>query len=36
MESRIDDCRKKGVKVVVLDAAILIEAGWLPWSMRSG
>ncbi|MFH1638713.1 MAG: dephospho-CoA kinase [Chloroflexota bacterium] len=28
MKARIDACRKQGIKVLILDAAILIEAGW--------
>lgn len=29
MKARIEDYRKQGVKVIVLDAAILLEAGWI-------
>ena len=28
VKNRIDDCRRKGIKVVILDAPILFEAGW--------
>lgn len=28
MTARIDECRQQGAKVVVLEAAILLEAGW--------
>ena len=30
METRIEECRQQGVAVVVLEAAILLEAGWTP------
>jgi dephospho-CoA kinase len=30
MKAQIDDYRRQGLKVVVLDAAILIEANWTP------
>jgi dephospho-CoA kinase len=30
MEARIDEFRRRGVEVVVLEAAILIEANWVP------
>jgi dephospho-CoA kinase len=29
MKARIEDYRKQGVRVMVLDAAILLEAGWI-------
>ena len=30
MKTRIEECRQQGVAVVVLEAAILLEAGWTP------
>jgi dephospho-CoA kinase len=28
MKKQLEDCRKKGERIVVLDAAVLLEAGW--------
>ena len=30
MKARIEECRQRGVDVVVLEAAILLEVGWTP------
>ena len=30
MKAQIEECRQRGVDVVVLEAAILLEAGWTP------
>jgi len=30
MKARIEECRRQGVEVVVLEAAVLIEANWTP------
>ena len=30
MKTRIEECRQQGVKVVVLEAAVLLEAKWTP------